>query len=150
MIVARSAGGVVLPDLHLSYCTNIHAGETWDEVLANVQTHVRAVKARVSPDRPLRGRASASRRRRPMASEPSRTRSRRSKRRFSPWRSGLYVFTINGFPYGAFSGGPLKERVYRPDWLEDDRLAYSDQLADSSWRRSCRTITCRQIDSRGR
>jgi sugar phosphate isomerase/epimerase len=44
--------------------------------------------------------------------------------------NGLYVFTINGFPYGAFSGGAVKERVYRPDWLEDERLAYSDRLAE--------------------
>jgi sugar phosphate isomerase/epimerase len=42
---------------------------------------------------------------------------------------GLYVFTINGFPYGPFHGQPVKERVYRPDWLEDERLAYSNRLA---------------------
>jgi hypothetical protein len=43
---------------------------------------------------------------------------------------GLYVFTVNGFPYGAFHGRPVKEAVYRPDWLEDERLAYSNTLAD--------------------
>jgi sugar phosphate isomerase/epimerase len=42
----------------------------------------------------------------------------------------LYVFTINGFPYGAFHGVAVKENVYRPDWQEDERVAYSDQLAD--------------------
>jgi hypothetical protein len=41
----------------------------------------------------------------------------------------LYVFTINGFPHGTFSGTVVKERVYRPDWLEDERVRYSDQLA---------------------
>jgi sugar phosphate isomerase/epimerase len=44
-------------------------------------------------------------------------------------RLGLYVFTINGFPYGAFHGRPVKEKVYRPDWLEDERLVYADTLA---------------------
>jgi hypothetical protein len=36
---------------HLTYCTNIHPGETWDEVRANLERHVVAVKERVAPDR---------------------------------------------------------------------------------------------------
>jgi len=41
----------------------------------------------------------------------------------------LYVFTVNGFPYGPFHGRPVKEQVYLPDWLEPERLAYTDRLA---------------------
>jgi sugar phosphate isomerase/epimerase len=44
--------------------------------------------------------------------------------------SGLYVFTINGFPYGPFHGRPVKEAVYQPDWSHDERVAYSDLLAN--------------------
>ena len=44
--------------------------------------------------------------------------------------SGLYVFTINGFPYGPFHGTRVKEEVYLPDWLDDARLSYSDRLAE--------------------
>ena len=40
-----------------------------------------------------------------------------------------YVFTINGFPYGAFHGRKVKEDAYRPDWSEPERLAYTDHLA---------------------
>jgi sugar phosphate isomerase/epimerase len=120
MIVARA------PDLHLTYCTNIHAGETWEDILANVGTHVLAVKARVCPDRPfgvgLRLSATAARR----LAEPQVLEAFRDFLR----ENDLYVFTLNGFPYGAFSGTAVKERVYRPDWLEDKRAAYSDQLAD--------------------
>src|SRR6185369_16739836 len=43
--------------------------------------------------------------------------------------SGLYVFTVNGFPYGTFSGAPVKAEVYRPDWLEPERLDYTNRLA---------------------
>ena len=39
--------------LQLTYCTNIHPAESWAEVRANLETHVRAVKARVSPDAPF-------------------------------------------------------------------------------------------------
>jgi sugar phosphate isomerase/epimerase len=130
MIVSRQGrtGLPDLPDLHLGYCTNIHAGETWDEVFANVDSHVRAVKARLAPGRPfgvgLRLSADAARR----LAEPDVI----ERFRDDLARTGLYVFTINGFPYGAFSGGAgaLKERVYRPDWLEDERVAYTNQLAD--------------------
>jgi sugar phosphate isomerase/epimerase len=42
----------------------------------------------------------------------------------------LYVFTINGFPYGPFHGRPVKERVYLPDWRDAERLRYSNRLAE--------------------
>jgi sugar phosphate isomerase/epimerase len=120
MIVAGASG-----PLHLTYCTNIHAGETWDEVRAVVATHVRAVKARVCPDGPfgvgLRLSAEAALR----LAEPSVLAEFRDELR----AAGLYVFTINGFPYAACSGTRVKERVYRPDWLEDERLDYSNTLA---------------------
>jgi sugar phosphate isomerase/epimerase len=119
MIVAAA------PHQHLTYCTNIHPGESWDEVFANVAQHVVAVKARVCPDRPfgvgLRlSAAAAARLAVPEVLEAFRA--------FLDAK-GLYVFTINGFPYGAFHGTEVKERVYRPDWLEDDRITYSDGLA---------------------
>jgi hypothetical protein len=44
--------------------------------------------------------------------------------------NGLYVFTFNGFPYGPFHGEPVKEEVYLPDWTDQARLRYTDQLAD--------------------
>jgi len=40
------------------------------------------------------------------------------------------VFTLNGFPYGPFHGTPVKASVYRPDWTQPERLAYTRQLAD--------------------
>jgi sugar phosphate isomerase/epimerase len=45
-------------------------------------------------------------------------------------RSRMYVFTINGFPYGSFHGTRVKEEVYLPDWRDPERLRYTDQLAD--------------------
>lgn len=107
----------------LGYCTNIHPGESWAEVRRNLETHVAAVKARVAPARPfpvgLRLSARAAAELEPDAGA------------LRAWLEarGMYVYTINGFPYGAFHGTRVKEAVYRPDWLEDERVAYSDRLA---------------------
>jgi len=111
---------------HLTYCTNIHPGERWDEVRANLARHVVAVKARIAPHERfgvgLRLSARA-------AAELAAPDALEELRGFLAAHD-LYVFTINGFPHGTFHGTRVKEDVYRPDWLEDDRLAYSDRLAE--------------------
>ncbi len=38
------------PQLHLTYCLNIHPGETWAENFTAIQTHALAVKQRTTPD----------------------------------------------------------------------------------------------------
>jgi sugar phosphate isomerase/epimerase len=116
---------MIAEGFHLTYCTNIHPAETWDEVFAAVRTHVVATKKLVSPDAPfpvgLRLSALAAR-------ELAVPETLASFRDYLAGH-GLYVVSFNGFPYGAFSGGPIKARVYEPDWLHADRVAYSDQLA---------------------
>jgi sugar phosphate isomerase/epimerase len=111
---------------HLTYCTNIHPGETWAEVRANLERHVRRVKASVAPDRlfgvGLRLSAEAA----VTLSQPAELEAFRAFLR----ESGLYVFTINGFPYGTFHRARVKEEVYLPDWLDEARLHYSDRLAE--------------------
>ena len=42
----------------------------------------------------------------------------------------MYVFTLNGFPYGTFHGARVKEEVYLPDWRDPERLRYTNLLAD--------------------
>jgi len=51
---------------------------------------------------------------------------------FQRWlgQNRCYVFTINGFPYGAFHGVRIKEQVYSPDWTTAERLAYTKLLVD--------------------
>lgn len=112
-------------DVHLTYCTNIHGGETWREVHASLEAHVPGIKARVSPASSmgvgLRLSAIA-------AEELSRPAAFEELREFLA-RQDLYVFTINAFPYGSFHGTPVKESVYQPDWLKAERAAYSDRVA---------------------
>jgi len=52
--------------------------------------------------------------------------------RFREWLDGhgLYVYTLNGFPYGGFHRQIVKDDVYRPDWTDPERLAYTRRLID--------------------
>src|SRR5829696_2776021 len=114
------------PTLHLSYCTNIHPGESWREVRENLQRYLVPVRQRVSPGRPfgvgLRVSGESAR----SLADP---RALGELRAFLA-EHDLYVFTINGFPYGPFHGRPVKEQVYLPDWLDPERLTYTNRLAD--------------------
>ncbi len=111
---------------HLTYCTNIHPGEDWPAVLAALRRYLPAVKARLAPERPLgvglRLAASAARALR----EPAAL----DELRGLLHDGDFYVFTLNGFPYGAFHGQRVKEGAYRPDWTQPERLAYTNTLAD--------------------
>jgi hypothetical protein len=111
---------------HLTYCTNIHRGETWLDTFAGLKRHLPEVKRLFVPDRSmgvgLRLSAIASE---TLANGPE-------LEGFQEFlaREQLYVFTINGFPYGPFHGTRVKEDVYQPDWRFPERLAYSNRLAD--------------------
>ena len=110
---------------HLTYCTNIHPGETWEEVRKNLKRYVLAVKARVAPDRLFGIGLRLSSQAAEELSQPD------TLKAFGDFlqANSLYVFTINGFPYGRFHGQRVKEQVYLPDWLDERRLTYTNQLA---------------------
>jgi sugar phosphate isomerase/epimerase len=112
--------------VHLTYCSNIHPGETWTEVRANLERYVPAVRDRVASGHPfgmgLRLSAEAAR----ALSAPAALEEFRDFMQ----RNQLYVFTINGFPYGAFHGTPVKADVYLPDWRDEERLRYTNELAE--------------------
>jgi len=110
---------------HLTYCTNVHPGETWVDIFAALQRHLPMVKRQVSPHAPMGVglRLSA------IAAETLDDLSQLDALRDFLVREGLYVFTVNGFPYGPFHGRRVKEQVYAPDWRTPERLAYTDRLA---------------------
>ena len=111
---------------HLSYCTNIHPGETWDQIESNLHRYLPSIKQQVSP----RAKFGVGLRLSAAAVETLGCPERRAE--FHAWlhREGLYVFTLNGFPYGTFHGQPVKAEVYRPDWRTPERVAYTRRLAD--------------------
>lgn len=111
------------PDMHLTYCLNIHPGERLQDVVASIETHAAKVKSNVAPQSEfglgLRLGAQA-------VEEISREGIDQLKDVIR--RSGMYVFTVNGFPYGGFHGGRVKEDVYAPDWRDERRVAYTNSL----------------------
>lgn len=110
---------------HLTYCTNVHAGETLADVRDVLTTLVPEVKRRVSPKAAfgvgLRLAAQAARE----LDAPGALEAMSDLLA----NEGLYLFTLNGFPYGAFHATRVKEQVYLPDWLEERRVAYTRTLA---------------------
>lgn len=109
---------------HLTYCTNIHPARGYEAVVENLKTHTAALRRRLAPDRPFGVglRLSA-------AESEALVRGDRLQRfKAILAESGLYVFTINGFPYGNFHDEPVKASAFAPDWREEARLTYTLRL----------------------
>jgi hypothetical protein len=114
-----------IPDRLITYCSNIHPGESWEDVFASLRQHIPVVKAAISPDHPfpigLR-----------LSHQAVTELTPAENARFTAWLRAhdCFVPTLNGFPYGAFHGQRVKERVYLPDWRSPERAAYTIRLAD--------------------
>ncbi|MES2037610.1 MAG: metabolite traffic protein EboE [Pseudomonadota bacterium] len=114
-------------NVHLTYCTNIHAGESWDEVVASLDETIPVLRKKLEL---VDGQAfgiglrlsaiAADSLARPAVLQEFRTQLQ---------RLDAYVFTINAFPYGPFHTVRVKEQVYLPDWRDDERLRYTRQCA---------------------
>jgi sugar phosphate isomerase/epimerase len=115
------------PPLHLTYCLNIHPGESWAENFAAIREKTLAIKRYVAADQwfgvGLRIAHQA-------AEELTASADLRAQALDFFSSNQLYPFSINGFPYGRFHAGPVKENVYAPDWRTPERLHYTLQLAD--------------------
>jgi sugar phosphate isomerase/epimerase len=119
---------VRLPDnlsLHLTYSMNVFPGITLDDVEAVIRKELPPLKARFSPDAPfgvglwLAG----------QASNEILEGDRLDRFRALLDEHGLYVFTMNGFPYGPFHGEAVKGKVHLPDWQDEERLGYTFRLS---------------------
>jgi hypothetical protein len=110
---------------HLTYCTNIHPGETWATTFDTLKTFVLPIKANISPNKPfgigLRLSGAVSEELEQGNNLPA----------FKDWLDdhGLYVHIINGFPYGSFHGTAVKDQVHQPAWTTTERLDYTKRLA---------------------
>ena len=113
-------------NIHLAYCTNIHRGQNWPETFQTLKQDTLKVRDRVARGKPY---AIGLRLSNQAAVE---LKDRNTLTEFQRWldRENCYVFTINGFPYGTFHGGRVKELAYVPDWTTNDRIEYTNRLFD--------------------
>lgn len=107
---------------HLTYCTNIHAGERWDEVRDSLNTFVPPIRDALTQGTApmgiglrLSGQAADS------LHEPHTLQAFQQQLH----ELNAYVFTLNAFPYGTFHGTQVKQNVYLPDWTSPERLRYT-------------------------
>ena len=106
---------------HLTYCTNIHAGESWEDVRDSLNTFVPPIRDALTQGAPmgigLRLSAQAA-----FSLQQADT-----LQAFQQQLRDLnaYVFTLNAFPYGTFHGTQVKQEVYLPDWSSAERLRYT-------------------------
>ena len=112
-----------IKNLHLSYCSNIHAGESWDATFRNLKIYIPEVKKRLEH----KGSFGIGLR---LSHEASLVLERPScMQEFQEWlkRSNAYVYTLNCFPYGGFHRTKVKEQVHAPDWTTKERLEYTSR-----------------------
>lgn len=109
---------------HLSYCTNIHAGESWQAVFKSIETHCIPVKKKVALDQPFGIGLRLSYQAAVELAEGD------NLEIFKDWllQNEMYVFTMNGFPYGNFHNEAVKDKVHLPDWTDAKRLDYTKLL----------------------
>ena len=115
------------PPVHLTYCMNIHSGELWADQLEAIHTKAATLRQMIKPDDwfglGLRlGRQAVT----DLAADPAMRRAMLDV--FANYH--LYPFSVNAFPYGRFHDGPVKERVYHPDWRTHERRDYTFDVCD--------------------
>ena len=94
---------------HLTYCSNIHPGESWDETFHNLKTHTTQVRKGLT-EAPFGLGLRLSH----LASLELIKETKLNA--FQSWlrKENMYVFTMNGFPYGDFHN----QKVKTPDKYE--------------------------------
>ena len=112
-------------DVHIGYCTNVHAGTSFRQIVENLEKYSVPVKQAVSPNAPIGiGLWFSSDAVAEMTDTGTVT-------EFKNWLSeqGLNPFTFNAFPFSDFHQPVVKHKVYEPTWAEETRLEYTLAIA---------------------
>jgi len=109
---------------HLTYCTNIHPGQDWASTFESLVEYLPVIKNKISKEQPFGIGLRLSNK----ASEELAM--NENLPQFKNWliKNDLYVFTMNGFPYGNFHDEVVKDKVHEPDWTTRDRVNYTIRL----------------------
>ncbi|MBE1579852.1 metabolite traffic protein EboE [Amycolatopsis roodepoortensis] len=105
----------------ISYCTNVHPAEDVGGIVAQLERYALPVRERLGADRLGVGLWLSA----PVARGLAEDAGARKRFRAELDARGLSVYTLNAFPYGGFHDDVVKHAVYRPEWTNPDRVAYT-------------------------
>lgn len=111
---------------HLTYCLNVHPGETWAHLTEAIRVYACKVRNQLEITEPfglglrISGKAASE-----AIGDPGNIEALRDLMN----AENLYAFTVNAFPFGRFHEDKVKDSVYRPDWSSKKRLDYTAQTA---------------------
>ncbi len=108
------------------YCTNIHTGVTIEQVQSNLEQFATPIKNQVSPNAPMGIGLWLANHAATQLIETNRIDS------LADWlkMTGLDPFTFNAFPFNNFHQDIVKHQVYEPTWADQERLAYTLNIAE--------------------
>ncbi len=109
---------------HLTYCSNIHPGVSWEDHFRELKDNLPYIRRQIAGSAPMAIGLRCANEASLELSQPARL------QEFRQWLddNGLYVFCINGFPYGSFHGSVVKDQVHSPDWTTSERPEYTRRL----------------------
>jgi hypothetical protein len=109
----------------LGYCSNIHPGEIWSEHFEQLKSHIPKVKSNVSPNHSM----GLGLRIADLASKD--LQDELALKALKEWlqTEDLYIYTLNGFPFGGFHDTIVKDHVHTPDWTHVSRKEYTIRLS---------------------
>lgn len=109
---------------HISYCTNIHPCESWQETFKSLKDYTHSLYQDLPGERKGIGLR--------LSSLGVNELDEHNLFEFKNWlkENNYYINTINAFPYGNFHSSPVKKAVYLPDWSDSKRLYYTKKTAD--------------------
>ncbi len=110
----------------LAYCSNVHPGATLAAVKANIQQHFSTVRGK----RDLETMASGLWLSADVAQQLWDSTDELASFKHLLEQQGVALTTLNGFPFGDFHQTVVKQNVYLPTWADDERLAYTQNLAN--------------------
>lgn len=109
----------------ISYCSNVHAGETAEQIESNIETYLAAVREQQQLDWISSGLWLSEQAAEHYTQYPA------SLQRLQSIldKQQVRVHTLNAFPIGGFHQEVVKQEVYKPDWSQSSRLEYSINCA---------------------
>lgn len=136
--------------IHLTYCTNVHPGQSLEEMVAYLRADTARIKAAVFPDRPMAlGLRIGTQQAEELLGVPVPAAPGADIEQVllddalygiaaSPKleafgaelkRLGHYLWAVNAFPIQDFHAARVKEEVYQPDWTKAARAASTVWIA---------------------